>query len=413
MLGAAESHRRRGAPVKAEDLFTEGQALALEIAQPGLEGHATLGLARIARARGHIEQAVTWLQLTEERFTAQGAQAQVAHITIEHARLALMTGRLDEANRLVGEALRQAHEASETSGAHGPVALANAVWGSVALAYGRLDQARAHAHEASGLAEREADDQALIEAALLVAEVELLADNLQAAVNAFNHAQALAQAREATVADTLTSVGLGRILLRRELWEEAAVAFQEAAPRLRATEDVTAQALVELGLGEARSHLADLPAARAAFEEAATLARKGMNPLMEAEALGSQARVTLAEGDAAAAVIQYRQALDLVTRVGESIADMGDRAVFFDGYAALYAEVIYAGANAADEAGALADASVFAGLGTRAGRTVAAQRLREYVQAIPTTGRDLSAEEQKEARRLSALLNTARKTLSR
>lgn len=413
MLGAAESHRRRGAPVKAEDLFTEGQALALEVSQPGLEGHAALGLARIARARGRAEQALTWLRLTEERFSSQGALAQVAHITIEHARLALMAGRLDEANRLVGEALRQAHEANAVGGARGPVALANAVWGAVTLAYGRLDQARAHAHEARTLAEQEADDLALVEAALLVAEVELLADNLQAAVNAYNQAQALSQAREAIVADALTSVGLGRILLRRELWEEAAVAFQEAAPRLRAAEDASAQALAALGLGEARSHLADMPGARAAFEEAVTLARRSMNPLMEAEALGSLARVILAEGDAAAALGQYHQALALIARVGESIADMGDRAVYFDGYAALYAEAIYAGTRAADDTGAQADAATFAGLGTRAGRSLAAQRLREYAQAISTAGRDMSAEEQKEAQRLSVVLDSARKTLSR
>ena len=102
----------------------------------------------------------------------------------------------------MSKALRLARKPTD-GGERGPEALALAVWSAVSAALGQLDSARAHAHEALTLAEAEGDEQARIEAALAVAEVELMAENLQSAVNAFNRAATLAQAREAVVADTI------------------------------------------------------------------------------------------------------------------------------------------------------------------------------------------------------------------
>ncbi|HEY7850403.1 MAG TPA: hypothetical protein VIC27_10095, partial [Ktedonobacterales bacterium] len=413
MLGAAEANRRRGTPQKAEDLFTEAQALALEVTQPALEGEALLGLGRIARTRGRAELADPWLRQAGERFKANHSPALEAHVTIELARLALMAGHLDEANRLVAHALKQARKTTKATGERGPEALANVVWAAVATTMGQLDQARAHAHEAEHLAEEEADEQALVEATLAAAEVELLSESLQSAVNAFNHAQGVAQSREATVADALTSVGLARILLRRELWDEAATIFQETLPRLRAAEDVGAQALAQTGLGEARRNLNDRQGAQAAFSEATQLARTCASPLLEAEALGGEARALLAGADPEAAVGRYREALALVDRVGESVADLGDRATFYDGYASLYSEAIFAAATARSEAAVTTFTAAFASLATRPGRQAVALRLREYAQAVPTAGRDLEPDEQERNKQMVALLNIARKALAR
>jgi tetratricopeptide (TPR) repeat protein len=413
MLGAAEANRRRGMPGKAEDLFTEAEALALEVTQPALEGQAALGLGRIARARGHAEQAGARLLHAEQRFAAHDQLAYAADVTIERARLALTAGRLDEANRLVAEALRQSRDATASTGERGSEALAHALWAAVAMTMGQLDQARAHAHEASELATSEADEEALVEATLVAAEVELQTENLQTAVSAFNRAQAVAQSREATLADAVASVGLGRILLRRELWEEAAEAFQVALPRLRVAEDVAAQALTQVSLGEARRNLEDGAGARAAFAEAARLARASGDPLLEAAALEGEARALLTGPELEAAVGRYRQSLRLVQRVGASIADVGDRAAFFDGYASLYSEAIYAAASerAATDVSELA--AEFAASATRPGRSAAAQRLREYAQTIPTSGYNLEPDERERNAQITSLLSAARKTLVR
>ncbi|HEX5571145.1 MAG TPA: tetratricopeptide repeat protein, partial [Ktedonobacterales bacterium] len=413
MLGAAESNRRRGSTSKAEDFFTEAQTLAGEVTQPMLEGEALLGLGRIARVRGRTEIAEPLLTQARKRFDAHKDHSQLAHISLEQARLALTGGRLDEATHLTQQTIRQARKASASTGERSPEAMANALWASISMTLGQTGQARAHAHEASHLAEEEADEQAQVEACLVAAEVELLSENLQSAVNAYHHAQTVAQAHEATVADASASVGLGRIMLRRELWEEAATTLNEALPRLRAAEDVAAQALALVSLGEARRNLDDATGALAACEQAARLAHESGNPLLEAEALAGEARALLVDPELEAAVGRYQQALALVERVGQSVADLGDRAAFFDGYAALYAEAVFAAARERSQAISLEVATSFATRATRPGRHTAAQRVREFARSIQTSGRDLEPEELERNKQVVALLDAARKALAR
>jgi hypothetical protein len=283
----------------------------------------------------------------------------------------------------------------------------------VSATLGQLDSARAHAHEALTLAEAAGDDQARIEATLAGAEVELMAENLQAAVNAFNHAVTLAQAREAVVAEVAASVGLGRVLLRRGLWEEAATVIYEALPRLRAAGDLAGQTLAHLSLGEARRNLNDNDASRAAFADASRLARASDNRLLEAEALSGEARLLLGSGELEASTSRYGQALESVERIGASVADIGDRATFFDGYAALYAEAIFALARELASARVAEMASAYAARATKAGSGAAAQRLRDYARSMTTSGKALTPERQSANKAISALLDSARKTLTR
>jgi tetratricopeptide (TPR) repeat protein len=413
MLGAGEANRRRGMTARAEDYFTEAQTLAGDITQPLLEGVSLLGLGRIARARGRAEIADPMLGQAKKRFETQKGHALIAHVLLEQARLALTAGRVDDAHHLTQQAIKQARKAATTAGERSPEALANAVWASISITLGQFGQARAHAHEAAHLAEEEADEQALVEATLIAAEVELLSENLQSAVNAYNYAQGVAQAREATVADALTSVGLGRILLRRELWEEAAVAFQEALPRLRTAEDVAAQGLALISLGEARRNMNDNAGALAACAEAVLLAHDCGAPLMEAEALAGEARALLGGPELETVVGKYQQALALVGRVGDSIADLGDRAAYFDGYVALYAEAIFASARNRAEDAVNAITAALAMHATRPGRQTAAHRLDEFARSLPTSGQDLEREEQDRNKQVIALLESARKALAR
>jgi hypothetical protein len=134
---------------------------------------------------------------------------------------------------------------------------------------------------------------------------------------------------------------------------------------------------------------------------------------MEAEALAGEARALLAGPELEAALGKYQQALALVERVGDSIADLGDRAAYFDGYVALYAEAIFAAARQRAEQTADAITAALAAHATRPGRQTAAHRLREFARSLPTSGQDLERDEQDRNKQVVALLDTARKALAR
>jgi uncharacterized protein YhfF len=102
-----------------------------------------------------------------------------------------------------------------------------------------------------------------------------------------------------------------------------------------------------------------------------------------------------------------------VERVGGGVKDGGDRATFYDAYAALAAEALIAAARAGEEGQAEELAARYAANATKTGCAAAAQRLREEEQAIPTRGADLTPERQSRNKAAVALLRAARKALTR
>src|SRR5262249_46662753 len=150
-----------------------------------------------------------------------------------------------------------AEEATRQTSEPGPIAAALLVEEDLALALGQLEVARVRVEEAIASAQREGDGLSAIHAALGRAEMELRAENLDAAVHAFNRALDLARAGEAAIEEALASLGLARVLLRRGLYEEAAIGHQEQLARLRAADDVAALAQAHEGIGEARRELGD------------------------------------------------------------------------------------------------------------------------------------------------------------
>ncbi|HLY29646.1 MAG TPA: hypothetical protein VKQ36_01335, partial [Ktedonobacterales bacterium] len=282
-----------------------------------------------------------------------------------------------------------------------------------ALALGQLAQARTQAEEATRLADDEGDEMARVEAAVILAEMELQADNLNAAVAAYNQALALAQACEATTAELLATLGLGRILLRRGLWEEAANAHQEALPRLRATEDVAALGLAQLGLGEAKRNLGDLMAAQRAFNEAQRLFTASDDALGLIEAWRGEARTLMVAPELEAAVGRYTQAIKRLTQVGEHVADLEARASLFDAQALLYAETIYALASEQSATRATELARDYGGRAGKAGRAALTQRLREYEQTLKATDADVPEEEAHRNKTTAQALAAIRKVIGK
>ncbi|MGH2516467.1 MAG: hypothetical protein ACRDHP_12505, partial [Ktedonobacterales bacterium] len=319
---------------------------------------------------------------------------------------------LDRARASAIQARARAEQSEGTAGEPGPVSAAITVLADIALAFGDLESARALAAEAAALAPRESDALPTVEAALTQAETELRADDLDAAVAAFNRAETLARAAEMPLAEGLAAIGLARVLLRRGLAEEAANVHQEQAPRFRAFDDAGALALVSVGLGEARRGSGDDDGARQAFAQAQKLYAGGGNPLGEAEAIQGEARLLLDVPEIEAAVGRYRRAMELVEQIGGGIADATERARFYDSHALLYAEALFTSARENDAARAQELARAYAGRAGKPGHALAAQHLREYEQSLPTRGAGLTKDDIEQNKAVAHILAAARKLLT-
>jgi tetratricopeptide (TPR) repeat protein len=413
LLGDAEANRRRANPRRAEDLFTEARQLAAASEQVGQESSAMLGLGQIARVRGQTQVAAPLLDEAAKRFERQGRLAQAAAAVLEQARLALTRGDLDEAGRLASRGAMLAREAGTQAGETGPEALAATVQSALSLTLGQVERARELAAQALSRADREGDAQAQIEAQLEVAEVDLAAEDLNTAVNDFNRVASRAAESESPLAEGLARVGLGRILLRRGLWEEASAAHLEQIARFKTADDPAAQALAQLGVGEAQRNLGATDEARRAFVEAQRLYAEVESPLGQAEAYQGEAQtaMTAAPPKFEVANKRYARALELVERVGTGLQDAAQRASFFDRAASLYSEAIYAAVRQEDSARTVEVARGYAGRAGKAGRAAAGQRLREYEQLIPTKGNELTKEEVERNKGYIRALGEARKIL--
>ncbi len=411
VLGAAEANRRRSIPRKAEDLFSEARTVAIDVEQPALEASAILGLGEIARQRGQSQPAENLLSDARRRFEARSQPAAVAAALVASARLALTRGQLDRAMADVDESLAQSLAAQTNTSTPGPDAAAHVVAASVLLACGHLTAARERFTLATATAERQNDPFSLAEAALGMAETDLQADDLQAAVAGFNRAAELARQIEARAAEGQANVGLGRVLLRRELWEEAATAHQEMLPRFREAEDPVAQALVHLGVGEARRNLDALADARESFEQAARLYASADAALGEAAAAQGEARVLVELSELEAADGRYARAIELTERIGRALSRTEDRHTFFDSRAQLYAEAIMVAARRQNGARVTELATAYAGLADKPGRANASRLLREYESSLPVRGADVTEDVALRNRAAQRLLASARDVL--
>jgi tetratricopeptide (TPR) repeat protein len=411
-LGVAEAYRRKGTPRKAEDLFTEARDLARETGHPIMEARAVLGLGQIARHRGLSAIALPLLEESARRLEAAHRSVLASLAMDERARLALTQGKLDDASQLAAQALTLARQTDTTTGELGPEAAACCAAGMAALLRGQVTEARAFGAEAVVHAQKESDEIWRAEAALLMGEVELEDDNLSAAVASFNRAQGLAHDAEAQVVEGLAQVGLARVLLRRELYAEAANGHQEMLFRFRVADEPEAQALVHLGLGEARRQLGDTEAAMQAFSEALRLYQDCDNPLGQSDACAGLANVLVEQGNPEARE-RFGQALALAEQVGDAIADEQVRAGFFDARAALYADALVEAAQAQDAAQLEALVERYRGRAAKNGRLALAQRLQEFEHVIPVRSDDLTPEEAAHNKAVARALADARRALKR
>ncbi len=322
-------------------------------------------------------------------------------------------GELDEAARLAEQARALAKKGMQLTALPSPASAAAHLQEAIALVLGQLDEARTRADEAVELARGESDVLPLADALLGQAEAALRVENLEAAVLAYNRVQYQSQADELALEQGLAGLGLGRVLLRRGLLEEAISTHIDVLPRFRAADDVSAQALTYLGLGEAYRLNGDPERAQEAVSEAARLYTEMGDPLGEAEASESEARLLLDNVELEAATSRIAHALGLVEGVGGKIRDAGARAEFFDGYAAFYCEGMLAAAREQNAESAHALAARYKQHAGKAGVATAVLRLREYEQTLTARGADTSKEDSARNKVIAAILAGSRKMLAK
>lgn len=413
LLGSGEAQRRKANPRKAEDLFAEARVVGDETEHAAIAAIAMLGLGRIARQRGLSTTTEPLLEQSAIQLEAANRPGAAAQAMVERARLALTQGKLGLASGLAARARELAAAEEHLTGEPGPITAAATVESAIALALNRLDVAHVRAAEALNLSERENDALPHVEALLSRGGVELRSENLDAAVATYNDVLKEAKASELAVAESMAHIGLARVLLRRGLWEEAALGHQEQIARLRAADEAEALVLAQIGVAAARHGQGELAAARQAYVEAQRLAVQSDAVLSQAEALHGEARVLLDVPEIEAAVGRFTQALTLIERVGDALTDTHDQTSFYDGRAAIYADAIYASAREQNASRALELARHYAGRSDRAGHAAAGQRLKEYEQSIPTRGADLTKEQIEQNKAIARILSDARQALSR
>jgi hypothetical protein len=273
--------------------------------------------------------------------------------------------------------------------------------------------ARQRADEAARLAPSEGDVLSLVEALLGQAEAALRAENLEAAVLAYNRVRQQPEMSELAVEQGSADLGRARVLLRRGLLEEAINAHTDVLPRFRMAEDVASQALTYLGLSESYRLYGDSERAHDAVLEAERLYREMDDVLGEAEATQSEARLLLDNIELEAATARIAHALELVESVGDKIGDESGREGFFDGYAAFYCEGVLAAARERNEDNAHQIMLRYRQRAGKVGRATAGQRLREYEQTLTVREADASKEDIERNKAIAATLSGLRKSLAR
>ena len=411
LLGSAEANRRKGVPRKAEDLFAEAREIASEVERSDLASVALLGLGRMARVHGQSDQATEALTQAGSQLEAADLPALAAQAYLELALLEITRGRFDVAAEHIQHAEHLAQSAASLASGTVPASIVALTHSALASATGQLDTARARATEALRLAQQESDSYFSAIALLALADIELSAEKPDAAVRLFNRVQSLPQATDAAPVQALADLGLARVLLQRGLWDEALIAHQETVPRLRAAGDRLSLVFVHRGTAEAHLQQGSPDPARQASLEMKRTAQACGAPLLVAEANHLEGRALFELGELEAAVGALSQAIGQVTEVANSLADAAQRARFFGSRHTLWADAVHLSARELNEERTHGLATQYRSLADTDGRAAAAQRLREYEQAIPQRSSDLTKEELQRNRKIVQLLESARKTL--
>jgi len=318
----------------------------------------------------------------------------------------------DEARRLLSEAQGRLEVGRV---AQAPIWL-SLVRAEIAVDLNRLDDARRLYGEAQRLATSSNDLATQADALLGQAEIALrqgTPDALNAAVALYNQARDLCKATENRVGEVVANVGLGRVLLARELWEEGVEAAEEMVPRLRELEQRGALVLALLAIGQGRRGRQELEVAEAAFAEARELAHDIEHPMLESQATEGLANIALDRDDFARALATFDAAIQDVNAVVGRLSDASERSSYLEGEVDLFAEAAYAAVRAGQQDHATATVRGYVAATGKPAKEALADALKTFESALNQRAKETEdkaeAERFKEqARRMGDLRKLAR-----
>ncbi|MBA3824940.1 MAG: hypothetical protein H0X24_13725, partial [Ktedonobacterales bacterium] len=379
-----EAQLRRSSLRKAEEQFKDARTMAQEMANPLAEASAELGLGEIARIRGNTAQADELYRAAASRFAHAGSFAGQGGALLGQARLALVAAHYDEARALLGEAEGKL-QVGRVTAAPAWIAL---VRGEIAMDLNQPAVAAQQLATAERSGTEAGDLTATADALLAQAELALRSDHLDDAVALFNRAQDQFRAGEDRVGEGLATVGRGRVLIERELWEEGITAIEEMIPRFRETEQRGAQALATLAIAQGRRGRLEFDLAARGFAEAHDLARDTGYRWLQAQAQHGTARIALDNDDFAQALPAFDVALRLVGDIAGHIADRDERGGYLESEVPLFAEATYIAIRNGQPERAAEIVRGFTTEANRAGKAALAEALKQFEDALNTLAKE-------------------------
>ncbi|MEO8970424.1 MAG: tetratricopeptide repeat protein, partial [Ktedonobacteraceae bacterium] len=392
VAGLGEIQRRRGFLERAMQSLQEGRKLAHDLNNQRVENIALLSMGDIYRQQGQIgraKNAYADAKIYAEELSEPAGARGIAEAEVHLARLAIFAGEMKEAE----EQLIAATNAMGKSFRAGQVAaFASIVQGQLLVTEGDFAQAEIHFRAAHEQAQVQQDPLLVAEAILGLGQAKLGREELEQAYEFFLEAGQLFQTIENIDGDGNALLGIAQVHLGQEAWHETIAKSGAAITRFNQCGDSIGQADALLTLGLAYRSTEDFEQALLNIEQALQLYEQQQQPLGIADTRSARAGIFLLRGDVEQARDEQAKAITQVERVMNSLSAPQQWSMFLRQYAELYAQTAITDIQRnQDEQTRISLQSIARITGPQA----LTRHLQAYIDAIPTSGEDLTEEERR------------------
>jgi tetratricopeptide (TPR) repeat protein len=389
--------------------FEEATKLAHLLSNELVESKALLGLGDIYSKKGQMLQARNYYYDAQKRLEEQLPDPVYSIITAEtlirRARLAVFTGRLDEATSCLTSAHSIMAEHTFAPQVEPAILLAE---GQLLLTRGDFSQAETDFSGAYSQAEALQEPLLAAEAQLGLAQTRLSRKELDAASASFLQAGRQFQLLEYTDGDGEAMLGIAQTLIGRGQWDEAIEHCEGASTRFNQSGNLIGEADTTFALGLAPRGKDNLQDAARNFEQAVTLYQQHHLPLGESDARYERAGIMLAGEQFDLAMNDLNQAIALVEQVMNTLSSPDQWSTFLHQYTELYAHAAITEVRRNQDTKARSILSSFIRI---TGKDPIIQYIKAYEDSILTTSDEMSENEAQANSLLVKRLRALRKSL--
>ncbi|HLJ33180.1 MAG TPA: hypothetical protein VKU38_05995, partial [Ktedonobacteraceae bacterium] len=236
------------------------------------------------------------------------------------------------------------------------------------------------------------DPLLVAEAILGMGQAKLGREELEQAYELFLEAGQLFQMIENIDGDGNALLGIAQVHLGQEAWHETIARSGAAITRFNQCGDPIglADALLTLGLADRGTE--DFEQALLNIEQALQLYDQQQQPLGIADSRSARAAIFLLRGDVERARDEQAKAITQVERVMNSLSTPQQWSMFLRQYAELYAQTAITDIRRNQDEQAR---TLLQNIARIAGPQALTRHLQTYIDAIPTSGEDLTEEERR------------------